>query len=85
MDNQQQARPTVRAARIRKCPLCGHESWRLAYGEIMPNEQALMPPNTVFAGCCLDMVQRTNAVTGEPEMGIARWQCQNPECRHLWW
>ncbi len=83
MKDEQQA-PKVRTPRTRKCPVCRHESWPMAYGDMMPDERALMP-KTEFPGCCLEMVVRSNPRTGEPEMGIAKWECQNPECRHRWW
>jgi hypothetical protein len=51
---------------------------------ILPDQQEKMP-NTVFAGCCIDMLERRNPTTGEREFGTPAWECQNRDCRHRWW
>lgn len=84
MENEQLYASKTPAPDTRNCPICGHESWPIAYGMMFEADQQAMP-KTVFAGCCLEMSMRNNAVTGEPEMGIAEWECQNPDCRHQWW
>ncbi|MFF1384663.1 hypothetical protein ACFVWT_13965 [Arthrobacter sp. NPDC058288] len=77
--------PKKKRAVSRKCPVCGSEAWRIAYGMIMPSAREAMPENTEFAGCCIDMEIREYPATGKTEMGIPKWACQNPECRHRWW
>ncbi|MHA7277897.1 hypothetical protein [Arthrobacter sp. HLT1-21] len=74
----------AKVTRTRKCPVCGSESWRIAYGMILPDARELMP-KTVFAGCCVFMDERLNLQTGERELGSPDWECQNAECRHQWW
>lgn len=69
----------------RKCPVCGSEAWRIAYGMIMPSAREAMPEKTEFAGCCIDMETREYPATGKTEIGTPKWACQNPECRHRWW
>lgn len=69
----------------RKCPVCGSEAWRIAYGMILPSAREAMPDNIEFAGCCIDMVVREYPATGKTEIGTPKWACQNPECRHRWW
>lgn len=84
---QQTAKKRVREARRRvqtkACPICGHEAWPLAFGMIPSNEQARMP-KTEFAGCCIELVQRINPVTGEVEFAAPEWACQNRACGHWW-
>jgi hypothetical protein len=75
--------PTKRAA-TRRCPVCGHEAWRIAYGVILPSTREAMP-KTEFAGCVIDVAIRGNPATGREEIGTPNWVCQNPECRHRWW
>ncbi len=84
METANETASTPRARRRRLCPVCRSEAWRIAYGMIMPNEQATMP-NTVFAGCCIQMRERRNPKTAEREVGTPTWQCQNPSCGHEWW
>ena len=76
--------PTTKRTATRKCPICGSEAWRIAYGMIMPSAWETMP-KTEFAGCCIDMVVREDPATGKTEIGTHEWACQNPECRHRWW
>ena len=76
-------KPKKRAV-SRKCPVCGSEAWRIAYGMIRPEDRETMP-KTEFAGCCVDMEIREYPATGKTEIGIPKWACQNPECRHRWW
>ena len=74
---------TKRAA-TRRCPICGSEAWRIAYGMIMPLARETMP-KTEFAGCILMDEMRVYPATGKIEFGLPKWACQNPECRHRWW
>jgi hypothetical protein len=68
----------------RRCPVCGNEAWRIAYGMILPPMREDMP-KTEFAGCCIEMAVREYPATGKREEGTPKWACQNPECRHRWW
>ena len=68
----------------RKCPVCGSEAWRIGYGMIMPSAREEMP-KTEFAGCVIVQEERIDPATGKVEIGIPKWACQNPECRHRWW
>ncbi|MFC7847104.1 hypothetical protein ACFUTU_01365 [Arthrobacter sp. NPDC057388] len=77
-------KPAKKRATVRKCPICGHESWRIAYGMMMPDAMAEYS-KTEFAGCCLTTEERIYPATGKVEFGIPEWACQNPECRHRWW
>ncbi|HEY8294248.1 MAG TPA: hypothetical protein VIG41_02820 [Micrococcaceae bacterium] len=83
MNNKQQPTAEVQASDTRKCPVCGHEAWPIAYGMMTADQE--QTPKTVYAGCCLQMLARVNPLTGEQEMGIAEWECQNPDCGHQWW
>ena len=76
--------PTTKRAATRRCPACGHEAWRIAYGMIMPSARQEMP-KTEFAGCCIAVEVREYPSTGKTEVGTPKWACQNPECRHRWW
>ena len=73
-----------KSAETRRCPVCGHESWRIIYGMVMPDviEQY---PKAEFAGCAIVPEDRFYFATGKVESGIAKWACQNDECRHRWW
>jgi hypothetical protein len=42
-------------------------------------------PKAEFAGCVIVPEERFYLATGKVESGIAKWACQNPECRHRWW
>lgn len=75
---------TKRAAATRKCPVCRHESWRIIYGMVMPDVME-QNPKAEFAGCVIVPEVRIYPATGKAEGGIAKWACQNPECRHRWW
>ena len=77
--------PKKKRAVSRKCPVCGSEAWRIAYGMIMPSAREAMPDNTEFAGCCIDMEIREDPATGKTEIGTPEWACQSQECRHRWW
>jgi hypothetical protein len=79
-----EAKPAKKLESVRKCPVCGHESWRIAYGMVMPDVMA-ENPKTEFAGCCMDYEARVYPATGKVEMGLPKWACQNAECRHRWW
>ena len=68
----------------KKCPLCGHEAWRIMFGMVMPDVRTQYP-NTVFEGCVVMEEMRIYPATGKVESGVPRWACQNPECRHRWW
>ena len=68
----------------RKCPVCGSEAWRIAYGMIMPSARNAMP-KTEFAGCIVMDEMLVYPATGKVEFGLPKWACQNPECRHRWW
>lgn len=76
--------PKKKRADSRKCPVCGHEAWRIAYGMILPSARESMP-KTEFAGCVVMEEMRVYPVTGKVEFGLPKWACQNPECRHRWW
>ncbi|CAI3793877.1 hypothetical protein NKCBBBOE_00918 [Pseudarthrobacter sp. MM222] len=76
--------PTTKRVVTRRCPICGHEGWRIAYGEIMPSDGQTMP-KTEFAGCMIVSSERVYPATGKIERGTPKWACQNPECRHRWW
>jgi hypothetical protein len=52
-----EAKPAKKLESVRKCPVCGHESWRIAYGMVMPDVMA-ENPQTEFAGCCMDCEAR---------------------------
>lgn len=67
-----------------KCPVCGHEAWRIAYGMVLPSARQTMP-KTEFAGCVVMEEMRVYPSTGKVEFGLPKWVCQNPECRHRWW
>lgn len=75
---------TTKRASTRRCPLCGSEAWRIAYGMIMPSARDAMP-KTEFAGCAIMQEERIDPATGKVEYGTPKWACQNPECRHRWW
>ncbi|MDQ0733112.1 hypothetical protein [Arthrobacter sp. B1I2] len=75
---------TTRANATRKCPVCGHEAWRVMYGMIMPDTREQFP-KAEFAGCGMMEELRVYPATGKVEMGVPKWACQNPECRHRWW
>lgn len=64
--------------------MCGHESWRIIYGMVM-RDAVEQNPKAEFAGCVIVPEERFNPATGKVESGIAKWACQNPECRHRWW
>ena len=78
-----EARKTKRAA-TRKCPVCGHESWRIIYGMVMPDVMEQYP-KAEFAGCVVMEEQRLYPTTGHVEWGVPKWACQDPGCRHRWW
>ncbi|MDQ0617338.1 hypothetical protein [Arthrobacter globiformis] len=42
-------------------------------------------PKAEFAGCVIVPEERIYFATGKVESGIAKWACQNNECRHRWW
>jgi hypothetical protein len=73
-----------KGAVTRRCPVCGNEAWRIAYGMILPSAREEMP-KTEFAGCVIMQEERINPATGKVEFGIPKWVCRNPECRHRWW
>lgn len=83
-ETPQSPEPKKKRTVSRKCPVCGHEAWRIAYGMIGPSDRQMMP-KTEFAGCCIDMEIREYPATGKTEIGTPKWACQNPECRHRWW
>lgn len=64
--------------------MCGHEACRIAYGMILPYVRKSMP-KTEFAGCCIEMEPSFNASSGEVELRVPEWACQNEECRFWWW
>jgi hypothetical protein len=70
-----EARKTKRAA-TRKCPVCGHESWRIIYGMVMPDVMEQYS-KAEFAGCVIVPEERIYLATGKVESGIAKWACQN--------
>ena len=73
-----------RETATRKCPVCGHESWRIIYGMVMP-DTVEQNPKAEFAGCVMMEELRIYPATGKVEMGVPKWACQNPECCHRWW
>lgn len=77
-------KPAKKREGVRRCPVCGQEAWRIAYGMVMPEVMA-EHPKTEFAGCCLTEEVRIYPATGMVESGVPKWACQNPECRHRWW
>lgn len=77
-------KPATRRAATRRCPVCGHESWRIVYGMVMP-DAVEQYPKAEFAGCVVMDEQRIHPVTGHVEWGLPTWACQNSECRHRWW
>ena len=79
-----EVRPAKKREAVWKCPVCGHESWRTAYGMMMSDAMAEYP-KTEFAGCCMTEEVRIYPVTGKVESGVPTWACQSPECRHRWW
>ena len=44
-----EVRPAKKREAVRKCPVCGRESWRIAYGMMMPDAM-VEHPTTEFAG-----------------------------------
>lgn len=76
--------PKKKRAVSRKCPVCGHEAWRIAYGMVMPSARQTMP-KTEFAGCIVMDEMRVYPATGKVEFGLPKWACQSSECRHRWW
>jgi hypothetical protein len=54
------------------------------YGMVMPDAME-QNPRTEFAGCCISYETRVYPATGQVEMGLPTWACQNVECRHRWW
>jgi hypothetical protein len=76
--------PTTKRVATRRCPVCGHEGWGIAYGMIVPSARQEMS-KTEFAGCVIVEEQRIYPATGNVERGTPKWACQNPECRHRWW
>jgi hypothetical protein len=79
-----EAKSAKKRSAVRRCPVCGQEAWRIAYGMMMPEVMA-EHPKTEFAGCCLTEEVRIHPATGKVESGVPEWACQNPECRHRWW
>jgi hypothetical protein len=75
---------TRKKAATRRCPVCGHEAWRIIYGMVMP-EAREQYPKAEFAGCVMVEEQRIYLATGKVEWGTPDWACQNPECGHRWW
>jgi hypothetical protein len=73
-----------RATATRRCPVCGHESWRIVYGMMMPGDMEEYE-KADFAGCIIVEEERIYTATGKVERGIAKWACQNAECGHRWW
>lgn len=73
-----------REPRLPPCLRCGTEAWKIAYGEYFPDVQETMP-NTVFAGCCVEMLEQISLRTGLLERKSARWKCQNRSCGFRWW
>lgn len=73
-----------RPAAVRQCPVCGHESWCIIYGMVM-RDTVDQNPRTEFAGCCISYETRVYPATGQVEMGLPKWACQNAECGHRWW
>jgi hypothetical protein len=68
----------------KKCPVCGHEAWRIIYGMVMPDVRDQYP-KAEFAGCVILDEHRIYPATGKVEWGTPNWACQNPNCRHRWW
>ena len=64
--------------------MCGHESWRVIYGMVMPDLKEQYP-KAEFAGCMVMEERRLNPATGQEEWGQPKWACQSPRCRHRWW
>ena len=77
-------KPKKKRTVSRKCPVCGSEAWRIAYGMIMPSARQTMP-ETEFAGCIVMDETPVYPATGKVEFGSPKWACQAPECRHRWW
>lgn len=73
-----------RRKRLKKCPVCGSESWPIVYGMIGADAYE-KSPETYFAGCCIDYQERVYPATGKVEHGVPEWACQNDGCRHQWW
>lgn len=70
--------------RLRDCPICGSNSWPIAYG-MMTSDAQEKSPQTIFAGCYITSEQRVYPRTGRVEYGVPQWACQNAECSHEWW
>ena len=68
----------------RKCPVCGHESWRIIYGMVMPDAREQYT-KAEFAGCVVLTEERYYPRTGKTELGVPKWACQNAGCGHHWW
>jgi hypothetical protein len=75
---------TTKAPATKRCPICGHESWRIIYGMVMP-DTVEQNPKAEFAGCVMMHEQRIYPATGHVEWGLPMWACQSPVCRHRWW
>ena len=76
-----EANSSKKRTAVRSCPVCGHESWPIAYGMITPDDMA-QHPKTEFAGCCIVHEERLNRRTGQLEYGVPEGACQNVACRH---
>ncbi|MDT0169777.1 hypothetical protein [Pseudarthrobacter sp. BRE9] len=75
---------TRKRSATRKCPVCGHESWRIFYGMVMPDVREQYP-KAEFAGCVITLEQRIYPDTGKVEWGTLGWVCQDQGCGHRWW
>jgi hypothetical protein len=75
---------TKRATVTRRCPICGHESWRIIYGMMMPDDMVKYE-KVEFAGCIIFEEQRIYPASGYVEWGTPKWACQNQGCGHRWW
>ena len=52
-----EGKSTKKRTAVRRCPVCGQEAWRIAYGMMMPDAMS-EHPKTEFAGCCMTEVVR---------------------------
>jgi hypothetical protein len=60
--------------KTRKCPKCGHTAFKIVYGMVFGDARE-KSTNVEFAGCVMEIRE---------DGTVAKWSCQNPECRHRW-
>lgn len=72
------------ARKLRNCPVCEHEAWPITYGLLSPEAMENRPEKSVYGGCTMLVGPFHDPITGEMKWDAARWECQNPECKHQW-